>query len=92
MNPEPGTLNPEPLEHFRPPQIVHMHDSGDPLGSVLDHDNRCDFPLFHDVQRFDSEGRPSFGALQPRMHVGSRAQAIRSSVLVGGGISSGITP
>jgi bifunctional non-homologous end joining protein LigD len=30
-----------------------------------------------EVVAFDSEGRPSFGALQPRMHVGSRAQAKR---------------
>jgi bifunctional non-homologous end joining protein LigD len=30
-----------------------------------------------EIVAFDSEGRPSFGALQPRMHVGSRAQAKR---------------
>ncbi|HEV7585808.1 MAG TPA: DNA ligase D [Solirubrobacteraceae bacterium] len=30
-----------------------------------------------EIVAFDQEGRPSFGALQPRMHVGSRAQAKR---------------
>jgi bifunctional non-homologous end joining protein LigD len=30
-----------------------------------------------EIVAFDSEGRPSFGALQPRMHVGSRAHAKR---------------
>ena len=30
-----------------------------------------------EIVAFDAEGRPSFGALQPRMHVGSRAQAKR---------------
>lgn len=30
-----------------------------------------------EIVAFDSEGRPSFGALQPRMHVDSRAQAKR---------------
>ncbi len=30
-----------------------------------------------EIVAFDSEGRPSFSALQPRMHVGSRAQAKR---------------
>jgi bifunctional non-homologous end joining protein LigD len=30
-----------------------------------------------EIVAFDSDGRPSFGALQPRMHVGSRAQAKR---------------
>jgi bifunctional non-homologous end joining protein LigD len=30
-----------------------------------------------EIVAFDSDGRPSFGALQPRMHVASRAQAKR---------------
>jgi bifunctional non-homologous end joining protein LigD len=30
-----------------------------------------------EIVAFDTEGRPSFGVLQPRMHVGSRAQAKR---------------
>src|SRR5687768_6224227 len=47
-------------EHTCPPEIVHVHDPGDLQVTLLDHDDRSDLPLLHDVQRFDCERRPRY--------------------------------
>jgi bifunctional non-homologous end joining protein LigD len=49
------------------PELARLNRALSSHGAVLD----------GEIVAFDSEGRPSFGALQPRMHVGSRAQAKR---------------
>jgi bifunctional non-homologous end joining protein LigD len=49
------------------PELARLNRALSSHGAVLD----------GEIVAFDSEGRPSFSALQPRMHVGSRAQAKR---------------
>jgi bifunctional non-homologous end joining protein LigD len=49
------------------PELARLNRALSSHGAVLD----------GEIVAFDSKGRPSFGALQPRMHVGSRAQAKR---------------
>src|SRR3984893_11973139 len=49
------------------PELVRLNRALSSHRAVLD----------GEIVAFDSRGRPSFGALQPRMHVGSRAQAKR---------------
>src|SRR5262245_1600101 len=45
----PGTRS----KHLRPPEIVQVHDAGDPV--VVGHDDRGDFALFEEVQRLHGE-------------------------------------
>jgi bifunctional non-homologous end joining protein LigD len=49
------------------PELARLNRALSSHGAVLD----------GEIVAFDSNGRPSFGALQPRMHVGSRAVAKR---------------
>jgi bifunctional non-homologous end joining protein LigD len=49
------------------PELARLNRALSSHGAVLD----------GEIVAFDSDGRPSFGALQPRMHVASRTQAKR---------------
>jgi bifunctional non-homologous end joining protein LigD len=53
------------------PELARLNRALSSHGAVLD----------GEIVAFDGEGRPSFGALQPRMHVGSRTAAKRLAAI-----------
>src|SRR5258706_3567760 len=42
-------------DQFCAPQIVKVDDAGDTPRRAIDDDDRCDLPLFHDVERFGGQ-------------------------------------